>query len=304
LLTGEHNLHFYDAVAPIINADSINMSIAFRASRFGLGQKEEGDYINCPLNKQQYEAFVDALIAAERIVLRDFELGIDQGIEAGPHNYFEGCLPVEVIARRGIRSLAFGPMRPIGLRDPRTGKGSYAIVQLRRENVAGSLYNLVGFQTNLTYREQDRVFRMIPGLEYAEFVRHGQMHRNTFIASPKVLLPTLQFKNRPDLFFAGQITGVEGYMGNIATGLLAGWNMARYLQGFPLLSLPPDTILGSLCHYITHADLKDFQPMKANFGILPPLTIPERMGKRERAQLHADRAKRSMEDFLLPLFLE
>ncbi|MBI4730752.1 MAG: methylenetetrahydrofolate--tRNA-(uracil(54)-C(5))-methyltransferase (FADH(2)-oxidizing) TrmFO [Chloroflexi bacterium] len=297
-LTGEQHLHFYDAIAPIVAADSIDMDIAFRASRFGLGEQEEGDYINCPFSQREYETFVGALAGAERIALRDFEAEIEQGVDAGAHHFFEGCLPVEVIARRGIQSLAFGPMRPIGLKDPRTGKGPHAIVQLRQDNLAGSLYNLVGFQTNLTYPEQKRVFRTIPGLESAEFVRYGQMHRNTFIAALKILSPTLQYRGRSNLFFAGQITGVEGYMGNIATGLLAGWNIARLLQGHSPLSLPPETMLGALCHYITHADLKDFQPMKANFGILPPLLANQRMGKRERSRLYAERASRQLDEFL------
>ncbi|MCX7609897.1 MAG: methylenetetrahydrofolate--tRNA-(uracil(54)-C(5))-methyltransferase (FADH(2)-oxidizing) TrmFO, partial [Anaerolineales bacterium] len=235
--TGERHLYFYDAIAPIVTLESINMNIAFRASRYGIGEQEEGDYINCPLNREEYEAFVEALLHAERIPLREFETEIEQGVRAGDEQFFEGCLPVEVIARRGLRSLAFGPMRPVGLRDPRTGQRAYAIVQLRQDNLAGTLYNMVGFQTNLTYPEQKRVFRMIPGLENAEFVRYGQMHRNTFLASPRLLLPTLQSRQRPDLFFAGQITGVEGYMGNIATGLLAGWNAVRYLRHEPLVTV-------------------------------------------------------------------
>jgi methylenetetrahydrofolate--tRNA-(uracil-5-)-methyltransferase len=297
-LTGEQHLYFYDAIAPIVAAETINMDIAFRASRFGRGAQEEGDYINCPFTKEEYQAFVDTLVNAERIELRAFEAGIEQGVDAGAQQFFEGCLPVEIIARRGRQSLAFGPMRPIGLKDPRTGKRSHAIVQLRQDNLAGSLYNLVGFQTNLTYPEQRRVFRMIPGLENADFVRYGQMHRNTFVAAPKILLPTLQYRSRPDIFFAGQITGVEGYMGNIATGLLAGWNAARLLQGQPPLSLPPETMLGALCHYITHANLKDFQPIKANFGILPPLETSRRLGKRDRSRLYAERAYDALEAFL------
>jgi methylenetetrahydrofolate--tRNA-(uracil-5-)-methyltransferase len=238
------------------------------------------------------------LISAERIQLRDFEKEVEAGVKAGAHHFFEGCLPVEILARRGREALAFGPMRPVGLTDPRNGKRPYAVVQLRQDNLAGSLYNLVGFQTNLTFSEQQRVLRMIPGLENAEFVRYGQMHRNTFIAAPKVLLPTLQFRRRADLFFAGQITGVEGYLGNIATGLLAGSNAARLLQGQAPLTLPVKTMLGALCHYITHAGLADFQPMKANFGILPPLEINQRMGRRERAKAHAERARLELDHFL------
>ena len=202
---------------------------------------------------------------------------------------------MEIIAERGIDSLAFGPMRPVGLRDPRTGKRPYAVVQLRQDNLAASLYNLVGFQTNLKFLEQKRVLRLIPGLEQAEFMRYGQMHRNTFIASPKLLRPTLQHTDRDDLFFAGQITGVEGYMGNIATGLLAGINAAHLHHHRDLLILPRTTMLGALCHYVTHADLKDFQPMKANFGILPALTSDGKIGKRERGQAYAARALADLE---------
>ncbi len=295
-LSGEEHLFFFDAIAPIVHADSINMEIAFRASRYHKGEADEGDYINCPFTKDEYYAFVSALQTAERIELRSFEDAIQSGVKAG--QFFEGCLPIEVIAARGVDSLAFGPMRPVGLRDPRTGRRPYAVVQLRQDNLAGSLYNLVGFQTNLKFPEQKRVLRMIPGLEHAEFERYGQMHRNTFIASPKLLRPTLQHVTRDDLFFAGQITGVEGYMGNIATGLLAGVNAARLLEGKSPLVLPQETMLGALCHYITHADLKDFQPMKANFGILPPLTFEKKIGKRERGQLYADRALNVLKDYL------
>jgi methylenetetrahydrofolate--tRNA-(uracil-5-)-methyltransferase len=287
-LSSDENLFFFDAIAPVIHADSINMEIAFRASRYGSGEQDEGDYINCPLNKEEYYAFVEALLHAERIELRSFEEAIRSGVKAG--HFFEGCLPIEIIAERGLDSLAFGPMRPVGLRDPRTGRRPYAVVQLRQDNLAGSLYNLVGFQTNLKYPEQKRVLRMIPGLENAEFLRYGQMHRNTFLASPKLLRPTLQHIQRDDLFFAGQITGVEGYMGNIATGLLAGINAVRVAQQEEPLTLPRTTMLGALCHYITHANLKDFQPMKANFGILPPLDETGKTGKRERGRLHAERA--------------
>jgi methylenetetrahydrofolate--tRNA-(uracil-5-)-methyltransferase len=287
LSNGEH-LFFFDAIAPVIHADSINMEIAFRASRYGAGEQDEGDYINCPLTKEEYSTFVKALLDAERIELRSFEEAIKGGVKAG--QFFEGCLPIEIIAERGFDSLAFGPMRPVGLRDPRTGRRPHAVVQLRQDNLAGSLYNLVGFQTNLRYPEQKRVLQLIPGLENAEFLRYGQMHRNTFIASPKLLRPTLQHIERDDLFFAGQITGVEGYMGNIATGLLAGINAARLHQQEEPLTLPQTTMLGALCHYITHSDLKDFQPMKANFGILPPLENTAKTGKRERGKLHAERA--------------
>lgn len=299
-LSSAEHLFFFDAIAPVIHAESINMQVAFRASRYGRKEPpsatdpstpvhspdEEGDYINCPFTKDEYYAFVEALLHAERIELRSFEDSIKSGVKAG--HFFEGCLPVEIIAERGLDSLAYGPMRPVGLRDPRTDKRSHAVVQLRQDNLAGSLYNLVGFQTNLKFPEQRRVLRMIPGLETAEFLRYGQMHRNTFIASPKLLLSTLQSNQRSDLLFAGQITGVEGYMGNIATGLLAGINAARLHVNKEPIILPQTTMLGALCHYVTHADLKDFQPMKANFGILPPLET--RIAKRERGKAYAERA--------------
>ena len=297
-LTGEKQLYFFDAIAPIVTAESINMKIAFRGSRYGNGGNEAGDYINCPLTKEEYDYFVDVLISGERIPLRTFETEIEQGINAGINQFFEGCLPVEILARRGHQALAFGPMRPTGLVDPRTGRWPHASVQLRQDNLAGSLYNLVGFQTNLTYSEQKRIFRMIPGLETADLVRYGQMHRNTFLSAPIILLPTLQFRGRADLFFAGQITGVEGYMGNIATGLLAGINAAHLLHGEDSVVFPETTMLGALIHYITHAALRDFQPMKANFGILPPLSSTGRMDKRERARLFVERARTDMEAFL------
>jgi methylenetetrahydrofolate--tRNA-(uracil-5-)-methyltransferase len=206
-------------------------------------------------------------------------------------------LPIEQIAKRGKESLAFGPMRPIGLRDPRTGKRPWAVVQLRQDNLAGTLFNLVGFQTNIRWIDQKRVLRMIPGLENAEFMRMGQMHRNTFINSPSLLHPTMQFRERADVFFAGQITGVEGYVGNLGTGLLAGVNVARWMNGQPLLTLPPSTMMGALCHYVTHAEPKEFQPMKANFGIMPPLENPPK-GKRERAVEYAARALADLEAYL------
>lgn len=296
-LTGMQHLSFFDAIAPIVSAESINMEIAFRASRYAKGLESDEDYINCPFTEEEYHRFREALASAERIQLRSFEEQLNEGVRAGWHQYFEGCLPVEVIASRGEMALAYGPMRPMGLKDPRTGRRPFAVVQLRQDNLAGSLYNLVGFQTNLTYPEQKRVFRMIPGLEQAEFVRYGQMHRNTFIASPLVLLPTLQFRTRDDLFFAGQITGVEGYVGNIATGLLAGWNAARFLNGQPPLTLPETTMLGALLRYITRADLADFQPMKANFGLLPPWSENVH-GKRQRAALHTERALSALDSFL------
>jgi methylenetetrahydrofolate--tRNA-(uracil-5-)-methyltransferase len=274
------------------------MKIAFRASRYGEGENADGDYVNCPFTKEEYDSFVDVLLSGERIALRPFETEIEQGVNAGTRQFFEGCLPVEIIARRGRQALAFGPMRPTGLTDPQTGRWPHAIVQMRQDNLAGNLYNMVGFQTNLTYSEQKRIFRMIPGLEMADFVRYGQMHRNTFLAAPIILLPTLQFRGRADLFFAGQITGVEGYLGNIATGFLAGINAAHLILGEKTVIFPETTMLGALCNYITKADMKDFQPQKANFGILPPLSSTKRMDKRDRARLFVERARTDLVAFL------
>lgn len=280
-LSGQDYLYFYDAISPIVAADSIDMSIAFNASRYGRGEDNEGDYINCPMNKDEYDRFVEALVAAEVIELRDFE-------REDP-NFFEGCMPIEQLAKRGHDTLAYGPMRPVGLRDPRTGQRPHAVVQLRRDNLVGSLYNIVGFQTNIRWGEQAAVLRLIPGLENAEFMRFGQMHRNTFINAPTLLEPTMRFRQRDDLFFAGQITGVEGYVGNVATGLVAGVNMARHLTGQSAWILPPTTMLGALCHYVTHAEPDNFQPMKANFGILPEV-VPHVKNKRDRYAAYAQRA--------------
>jgi len=298
-LTGQEHLYFFDAIAPVVLVESIDMRIAFRASRYQQGQPDEGDYINCPFTRDEYHAFAQALVEAERIELRQFERELEGGVKAGAQHFFEGCLPVEVLARRGLDALAFGPMRPIGLRDPRTGKRPYAALQLRQDNLAGTLYNLVGFQTNLKFSEQKRVLRMAPGLAQAEFARYGQMHRNTFIFSPANLRPTLQHNLGQDVFFAGQITGVEGYAGNIATGLLAGWNAARVLHGQAPLVLPVETMLGALCHYVTHASPADFQPMKANFGSLPPLDDPAlARSKTFRSQAHVRRALQALDRFL------
>lgn len=277
-LTGQQHLYFYDAIAPIVVANTIDMTIAFAASRYDRG---EDDYINCPMTKDEYMAFVTAIKSAERAELRDFE-------QEDPH-FFEGCIPIEQLAARGDDTLAYGPMRPVGLRDPRTGKRPHAVVQLRRDNLAGSLYNIVGFQTNVKWGDQERILRLIPGLAGAEFVRMGQMHRNTFINSPSLLEPTMAYRGRPDLFFAGQIVGVEGYVGNIATGLLAAVNLSRHLKGQDPLILPPTSMLGALAHYVTHAEPKHFQPMKANFGIMPELSDKVK-NKRERYGSYAERA--------------
>jgi len=286
-LTGQEHLYFYDALAPIVRADSVDMTVAFRASRYGKG---DADYINCPMTEDEYGRFVDALLAAERIPLRDFER---EGAEE-PDRFFEGCLAVEVMAARGRDTLAFGPLRPVGLTDPRTGQRPYAVVQLRQDNLAGTLYNIVGFQTNLRYGEQARVFRMIPGLERADFVRYGHMHRNTFINAPLLLEPTMGFRGRPGLFFAGQITGVEGYVGSVGSGWVAGVNAAHFVLGQGPLVLPRTTMLGALCNYVSRAEPESFQPMKANFGIVPPLDPPVR-NKRKRYQAYVARALADLE---------
>ncbi len=284
-LTGQEYLYFYDALSPIVEFDSIDMSIAFRANRYDRGDTEKGDYINCPMTEDEYMRFVSALQEAETIELRDFE-------REDP-NFFEGCVPIEQLAKRGNETLAYGPMRPVGLRDPRTNNRSYAVVQLRRDNLAGSLYNIVGFQTNLRWGAQKDVLRLIPGLEEAEFVRLGQMHRNTFINAPALLHPTMQFRQRSDLYFGGQITGVEGYVGNVATGLVAALNLAYQLAGKDKWIPPRETMLGSLCYYVTHTEPDDFQPMKANFGIVPDLEKRIR-NKRARKQAYAERALQAM----------
>jgi methylenetetrahydrofolate--tRNA-(uracil-5-)-methyltransferase len=286
-LSSQEYLYFYDALSPIVSSDSIDTSVAFRASRYDDETLVEGDYLNCPLDEATYDAFQQALAAAEQIELRDFE--------CEDAHFFEGCLPVEVMARRSRDALRYGPMRPVGINDPRTGRRPFAVVQLRQDNIAGTLYNLVGFQTNLRWGEQKRVLRMVPGLEQAEFMRYGMMHRNTYINSPELLQPTLQYRSRAELFFAGQITGVEGYMGNAATGLVAGINAARLLQGDNPVIFPTLTMLGALCHYVTHAQAKSFQPMKANFGLLP---MPEqRMGKNERYRYYSQRSLTAMRRF-------
>jgi methylenetetrahydrofolate--tRNA-(uracil-5-)-methyltransferase len=296
-LTGGSSLYFYDALSPIIEADSINLDIAFFGSRYNKGILPEGDYLNCPLGKEQYDQFVYALLKADEIPLRSFESSISEGVQAGHPSYFEACMPVEEMARRGENSLAFGPMRPIGIYDPKTNRRPYAVLQLRRDDLAGNLYNMVGFQTNLKFTEQDRVFRLVPGLENAEFIRYGQMHRNTYISSPQHLLPTLQYNQRNNLFFAGQITGVEGYAGSIATGLLAGLNSARYIKGLEPIQLPKTTMIGALLHYITTSEAKQFQPMKANFGLFPVLERKVK-GKRARGLAHAQRALADLDLFI------
>lgn len=296
--TGEEYLYFYDAIAPIVDFDSIDMKIAFRANRYGHTDTEDGDYINCPFDEKAYYEFRDELINANRIPLKQFETNIDTGVDAGEGQYFQGCQPIEVIAGRGVKALAFGPMRPVGLTNPRTGRWPFAVVQLRQDNLVGDLYNLVGFQTNLTYSEQARVFRMIPGLEKASFARFGQMHRNSFIASPKLLDSRLAFKHQPDLFVAGQLAGIEGYAGNIASGLVAGINAVRFLRNMPGFELPVTTMTGALIHYITNAGLKNFQPMKAIFGLLPQPSDEIRRSKRDRFDYYQQRALNDLKAYL------
>jgi methylenetetrahydrofolate--tRNA-(uracil-5-)-methyltransferase len=275
-LTHSNHLYFYDAISPIVDAESINMDVAFRASRYDKGGD---DYLNCPMDESTYNNFHDALLAAEKVQPKEFE----------KTPYFEACLPIEVMAERGRQTMQFGPLKPVGLEDPRTGGRPYAVVQLRTENAHRSCYNMVGFQTKLTYGEQKRVFRMIPGLEQAEFLRYGSLHRNTFINAPQLLHNTLQFKSRGTLFFAGQLVGVEGYTDSAAMGGLAGINSARALEGLPLVAPPPTTAHGCLLSYITTADPRHFQPMNTNFGLFPPLASPVRDKERKR-QLISQRA--------------
>ena len=279
-------LSFFDAVAPIVVADSIDMNRVFMGARYDRG---EADYINCPMERDEYDAFYDALVSAERAPLHDFDV-------ADPKVY-EGCMPIEVMAGRGRDTLRYGPLRPVGLIDPHTGRRPWANIQLRKENAAGTMYNIVGFQTNLKFGEQKRVFSMIPGLEHAEFVRYGVMHRDTFMDSPRLLSKSLSLKSEPRLFFAGQFTGVEGYTESAATGILAGINAARFASGEEPLVLPPETMLGALVNYITDESVDNFQPMGANMGILPPLEKKIRH-KDERYAALAQRAIAGLEAVL------
>ena len=279
-------LSFFDAVAPIVAADSIDMNRVFMGARYDRG---EADYINCPMERDEYDAFYDALVSAERAPLHDFDV-------ADPKVY-EGCMPVEIMAGRGRDTLRYGPLRPVGLIDPHTGRRPWANIQLRKENAAGTMYNIVGFQTNLKFGEQKRVFSMIPGLEHAEFVRYGVMHRDTFMDSPRLLSKSLSLKSEPRLFFAGQFTGVEGYTESAATGILAGINAARFASGEEPLVLPPETMLGALVNYITDESVGNFQPMGANMGILPPLEKKIRH-KDERYAALAERAIAGLEAVL------
>ncbi|HHW08023.1 MAG TPA: FADH(2)-oxidizing methylenetetrahydrofolate--tRNA-(uracil(54)-C(5))-methyltransferase TrmFO [Clostridia bacterium] len=283
-LTGEDYFYFFDAASPIVTLESINQSKVFKSSRYGKG---EADYINCPMTEEEYEVFYRALLEAEEAPKKEFEREI----------YFEGCMPVEVLARRGKQTLLYGPLKPVGLVDPRTGKEPFAVVQLRQDNKEGTLYNLVGFQTNLKWPEQKRVFSLIPGLEEAEFVRYGVMHRNSFINAPKLLDAANQLKSEKGLFFAGQLTGVEGYVESAASGLVAGINAARWLQGLTPLVFPVETAIGALHHYLVSTPVTDFQPMGINFGLLPPLDRRIK-DKRERNKQISQRALINLQTFI------
>lgn len=284
-MTSQDYLYFYDAAAPIVAGESLDMTKVYRASRYGKGEGD-GDYLNCPMNKQEYELFWNELINSEKSAVKDFEKAI----------FFEGCMPVEEMASRGIDTLRFGPLKPVGLEHPVTGEIPYAVIQLRQDNYAATLYNIVGFQTHLKWPEQKRVFRLIPGLENAEFVRYGVMHRNTFINSPRILQPTLQMQANQRILFAGQITGVEGYIESAASGLIAGINASLLIQDCEPVVFPTETAHGALCQYITKAESKNFQPMNINFGLLPSLGKKIR-DKKLKNKMIADRALESLENF-------
>ncbi|HSH13805.1 MAG TPA: methylenetetrahydrofolate--tRNA-(uracil(54)-C(5))-methyltransferase (FADH(2)-oxidizing) TrmFO [Desulfurivibrionaceae bacterium] len=281
-LTGAKHLAFYDAIAPIVTAESLDRTVIYQASRYDEGP---GDYLNCPMDREQYQTFITALAAADKVPLKEFE----------EPRYFEGCLPVEVMLARGDDTLRFGPMKPVGLPDPRTGRDPYAVVQLRMENREGTTYNLVGFQTKLTYKAQEEVFRLIPGLERAEFARLGSIHRNTFVCGPLVLEPTLQCKMRPDLLLAGQLTGVEGYVESSAMGLLAGINGFRLAAGLAPVTPPPETAMGSLVGHLTNSAPSHFQPSNVNFGLFPPINL--KMPKKNRGAYRAEQALLALENW-------
>ena len=280
-MVGAEHLYFYDAIAPIVTAESIDMDRAFTASRYD--ETGDGDYINCPMNEAEYHRFYETLMAAEKVPVRDFE----------DPRYFEGCLPIEVMAERGPRTLTFGPMKPVGLTDPKTGERPYAVVQLRMENAEGTLYNMVGLQTRLKRPEQDRIFRLIPGLEGAEFVRYGSVHRNTFIYGPAHLDEFLRLRRFKKVFLAGQITGVEGYVESAAMGILAGENAARAARGRPPVTPPKTTAHGALIKHLTDLSVKNFQPMNVNFGLVPP--APKGLGRKERPAFYSHRALGDLE---------
>jgi methylenetetrahydrofolate--tRNA-(uracil-5-)-methyltransferase len=283
-LTGEEYLYFYDAAAPILEKESIDMEKVYLKSRYDKG---EAAYLNCPMNEEEFNRFYEALITADTVPLKEFEKEV----------FFEGCMPIEVMGQRGKKTMLFGPLKPVGLEDPKTGKRPFAVVQLRQDDAAGTLFNIVGFQTHLKWGAQKEVIQLIPGLENAEIIRYGVMHRNTFINSPKVLKATYQFQNRNDLFFAGQMTGVEGYVESAASGLIAGVNAARLAMGKETVKFPTETAMGSMAHYITSTNSKNFQPMNANFGLFPDLSEKIR-GKQERNLQHANRALETIQNFV------
>ncbi|WP_064093722.1 FADH(2)-oxidizing methylenetetrahydrofolate--tRNA-(uracil(54)-C(5))-methyltransferase TrmFO [Rossellomorea aquimaris] len=283
-LTGEEHLYFYDAAAPIIEKDSIDMDKVYLKSRYDKG---EAAYLNCPMNEEEFNTFYEALISAETVPLKEFEKEI----------FFEGCMPIEVMAARGKKTMLFGPLKPVGLEDPKTGKRPYAVVQLRQDDAAGTLYNIVGFQTHLKWGPQKEVLRLIPGLENADIVRYGVMHRNTFINSPNALKDTYQLKDHDHIFFAGQMTGVEGYVESAASGLIAGINAAKLAQNEIPVVFPHETAIGSMARYITTANKKNFQPMNANFGLFPDLPVRLK-GKKERNEEHANRALETIQNFV------
>jgi methylenetetrahydrofolate--tRNA-(uracil-5-)-methyltransferase len=285
-ITGTERLFFYDSISPIVEADTIDLSIAFRASRYGKSLDGTDDYLNCPFDREQYEKFLDALLAAEPVPAHIAE---DQT------PFFEACLPIEEIARRGRETLRFGPMKPMGLVDPRTGRRPYAVVQLRQENLRADSYNLVGFQNHMRFPEQARVFRLIPGLDKAEFLRYGQIHRNTYINAPALLSPTLQLRRRPEVFFAGQISGVEGYVESIATGLVAGRNAVEFAAAQEIHAFPRDTAIGSLCTYVSGADARNYQPANITFDLLPQLDEETRRRMRhDKKARHAEVCRRAL----------
>ncbi|HKE21645.1 MAG TPA: methylenetetrahydrofolate--tRNA-(uracil(54)-C(5))-methyltransferase (FADH(2)-oxidizing) TrmFO [Bryobacteraceae bacterium] len=286
-LTGSERLFFYDSISPIVDAETVDRSIAFWASRYGKSTSGTDDYLNCPLDRAQYDRFVDELLAGQAVTAH---------IDEDHCRYFEACLPIEELARRGRDTLRFGPMKPMGLSDPRTGRRPYAVVQLRQENLRAQSFNLVGFQNHLKFGEQARILRLIPGLENAEFLRFGQIHRNTYINAPALLEPTLQLRTRPEIFFAGQISGVEGYVEAIATGLMAGMHAAALAAGERPRALPRQTALGSLCHYIARADARDYQPANITFDLLPPLEEAERQRlRRDKKARHREVCRRALE---------
>ncbi len=278
---GKDSLHFFDAAAPVVSHESLDLNIVFPQSRYDKG---DGVYLNCPMDKEQYLLFIEELLKGE---------GTHLHLE-GEKNFFEGCLPIEILASRGVETLRFGPMKPVGLTDPRTGRRPYAVVQLRQDNAAGTLFNLVGFQNQLKFGEQKRIFSLIPGLEKAEFLRLGVMHQNTYLNSPTFLHPTLEWQD--DIFFAGQLIGVEGYTESIAMGLIAGLNLARRLQGKELFLFPRTTMLGALSHYVCEAEAKHFQPINSNWGLLPPLDVNERIGKKEKERKRELLGERALRD--------